>query len=286
MNVIKKYYLYSLVNGNLIDYSSNEIECLGDYYYEKYGEDYGVTTQLLVCKVDFENNKYEVVSSNDSKQYYANDRNMLVQYNLNSKMLCVINMDINDKYKFTFNDLPDTEFESVYICFNIESESNFLVCVTFLGNQYFNFFNIDTNKFTFEKFFEGEVWEVREYNGKLYIITCNGELLDEKGNVLIPSIYDDIDFYGNTQYLILKRKSLSGIANLENGKILIPVEYDKIIHNMFEECAIVQKDKKYGLIDLESGEIIFEPKYDEIIYEDNSFKAVLKKYTTYIKGKK
>lgn len=281
----KKYYLYSLVSGELIDSSLQEIECLGDYYYEKYGKDYGITNQLLVCKVDFENNKYKVIASNEAKQYYSNDRNMLVLYNPKSKAVYMVDMNTNKNYIFTFKDLPDTEFLSIDISYNLDSESNFLVCVTFANNDYFNFFNINTNTFTFKKFFEGEVWNIKEYNNKLYIITHNSELLDETGNVLIDSIYDDIEFWGFLPYVVIKKDNLLGFAQLENGEVLIEVKYDNITLNLISNCATVEKDGKYGLVDLETGKIIFEPKYDEIINEDQIFRAVTKTYKTYLKEK-
>lgn len=281
----KKYYLYSLISGKIIDSSQNEIECLGDYYYEKYSKEGNVTTELVVCKVDFENDKYEVVASNDSKQYYSNDKDMLAIYNPKLNSVCMINMNSNKKYEFTFKDLPNTEFLSIEISSNLDSESNFLVCVIFANNKYFNFFNINTNTFTFEKFFEGEVWDINEYDNKLYIITRNSELIDEKGNVLIASGYADIEFYHCMPYVYVKMENLRGIALLESGEVVIPPEYDEIIHNILKECAIVKKDKKYGLIDLETGKVIFEPEYDEIIYENNSFKAITKTYETYVKEK-
>ena len=281
-----KHYLYSLVNGELIDSSPQEIECLGDYYYEKYGKDYGVASELLICRVDFENNKYEVVNSNDTKQYYDYERNMLVQYNPELKMICMIDMDTNQKHEFTFNDLPDIEFESVYIYYEIDSQSNFMVSVTFSDSHYFNVFNINTNKFTFQKFFEGEVWEVREYNDKLYIITYNNELIDQTGNVLIASGYDNIQFENNLPYINIKQDGLYGVARVENGEILIPVEYYSYTFYESEGCVVVVKDGKYGLIDLENGKTIFETKYDEIIIIGNYFRAITKTYTTYIKDKK
>lgn len=97
----------------------------------------------------------------------------------------------------------------------------------------------------FENFYQGEVYDVQEFKGNLYIITSKNELIDEKGKILIDSSYDDINFHENLPYIFL------------------------------------EKNKKYGLAHLEDGKIIFETEYDEIVEEDDEFKAVSKSYITY-----
>ena len=229
-----------MVDGHLIASSLHDIECVNDNYFEMYDDN---KNELKLYHINHTKNKCELV--NENYYSYAYEKNILVEYDEKRKKIVITNMDIEEKYEFTFNGLFDLQFENVLI-YNTDFDDKFFISITFSETiEYFNLFDINSKKFMFENFYQGEVYDVQEFKGNLYIITSKNELIDEKGKILIDSSYDDINFHENLPYIFL------------------------------------EKNKKYGLAHLEDGKIIFETEYDEIVEEDDEFKAVSKSYITY-----
>lgn len=134
----------------------------------------------------------------------------------------------------------------------------------------------------FVDFQEGGLWGRMDLAGKVQIkpafkhiyidtgangrekVSINGKygLCDSLGNILVPAIYDEIEYSSNEQYAICKLKDGYGIVNYKNGKTSA-FKYTKIIE--WRDIAITRDVRgKAGLINSDGKELL-ENGYDEII---------------------
>ncbi|WP_281989922.1 WG repeat-containing protein [Aquimarina aggregata] len=103
-------------------------------------------------------------------------------------------------------------------------------------------------------------------------------IVDEKGNLAVPIIYEDISDIKNDLFLA-KYKKKWGMINIKNQTI-IPFEYEKIRH-FKEELAQVSIKGSIGYIDRANQRVI-EPDYDfNVLGDFNDGLALVKKNKKY-----
>ena len=101
--------------------------------------------------------------------------------------------------------------------------------------------------------------------------------ISRDGRIIIPCIYSDGFYDGDTKSFIVKRNGKWGIIN-EFHLTLVPFIYD-YISAFSEGFAVVSKNGRFGYIN-ECGDVCIELKYDEAKPFENNI-AVVKKGTTY-----
>ena len=91
-------------------------------------------------------------------------------------------------------------------------------------------------------------------------------VIDRKGNVIIPCVYDNIVNAGSLSVYGVSRVEKAGKWGLINtdGDVILPIVYDRV-ENVNEQTKTIRisKDKKYGLVNL-NGKIIIPLEYDDI----------------------
>lgn len=85
-------------------------------------------------------------------------------------------------------------------------------------------------------------------------------VIDFKGNVIIPLMYDDY-FTFDRDCAVLLKAGKYGIVDFQN-QIIVPFEYDNI-GTIGKELISVQKGDKWGLIDIEN-KVVMDFMYDEL----------------------
>ena len=98
--------------------------------------------------------------------------------------------------------------------------------------------------------------------------------LNEKGEEILPPLYDAIDPEGD--YLRVKQNELYGLTD-KQGKIILDLAYWQM-HSVNKKGTIcrVLKDKKWGLIDVLENKLILPLEYEQITDFLNGY-AVIKK---------
>ena len=87
---------------------------------------------------------------------------------------------------------------------------------------------------------------------------------DNKGNIIVPAVYDDIEYINNGLF-IAERDDKYGLYKYNSGEI-IPLKYDDIsIEDYFLE---VELNDKMGIINLD-GELIIPAIYDDIEFMED-----------------
>ncbi len=86
-------------------------------------------------------------------------------------------------------------------------------------------------------------------------------IIDPKGKLIAPVIYDKVDFRFDDSRILLSAAGKYGLLNL-TGKIVIPVKYDKITKFNDYSLLILQLGNKFGLSDMNGKEVT------PLIYEE------------------
>ncbi len=71
-------------------------------------------------------------------------------------------------------------------------------------------------------------------------------VLDDKGNIIIPFIYNEIYEHSDSIYLV-EKDGLEGFIDI-NNKIILPIEYDTLQY-LSKNLLLIQKNNKFGIID-------------------------------------
>jgi len=100
------------------------------------------------------------------------------------------------------------------------------------------------------------IFRIKNFKNKFGVI-------DSKGNLLIPFIYDDIRSFYKKKYSIAKINNKYGVIDYHN-KLLLPFKYNKLSFNNKKEILIAKNNNnKFGVIDL-FDKIIIPFDYDSI----------------------
>jgi hypothetical protein len=111
------------------------------------------------------------------------------------------------------------------------------------------------------------------YGGRVPFVK-NGKvgLLDEKGNVIIPAIYKNIDLIGDNN-----SGNYPTATTFSNKQVLIDTD-NKIVSKEYDEIEAVDEDfavykmgSKYGLISLPDCKVVTEAKYDDFRCPNEGF---------------
>jgi len=124
-------------------------------------------------------------------------------------------------------------------------------------------------------------------------VGINVGAIDEAGNVVIPRIYDRMDYRDETSFWIWKNEKLGAISR--SGQLIIEPKYVayavgeygkrlEIKGNTDRLIQIVGDDSKSGLMNT-SGTVVLEPKYDRIDRMSPNMTTDLTTYMVY-SGKK
>ncbi len=98
-----------------------------------------------------------------------------------------------------------------------------------------------------------------------YLVEKDGlwGLCDIYGNIIIPTEYQDIWFFGlNDNLLRVEKDGLYGIVD-ENNQVVLPIEYKDINY-----LRMLDTDNKYGCLN-EDGTVLIEPQYDSVAMQDD-----------------
>lgn len=259
----KLYYLYSLVSGNLVAKSRHFIECIKDNYFIVDFDDFS-----CIYFIDHNENKKNDNDSTPktvfegttiysggtiflSKNYSYRDE-FLFQYT-NDKKICITNMITNERSEFYFSNFKDLEDLEVYSTKVETCNKLSLVLKDKDWHYYFNVYDTSKNEFLFYNFVNGNIKETKEYDGKLYIITYNNELIDQNGNILINKFYSSICFHSSLPYVYLTKCLKKGLANLE-GNIIFDAIYDEIMETPEKFVVNVRETKEYVIKEVEKLE--------------------------------
>lgn len=88
-------------------------------------------------------------------------------------------------------------------------------------------------------------------------------LMNNKGDIILPIIYDYISSYDNVEpYFVIEKNGLRGLAD-ECGNICIPVQYE-LLRKVSSNLVRVKRNGKYGICDLQGNEVV--PCIHEYLY--------------------
>ena len=140
-------------------------------------------------------------------------------------------------------------------------------------NEKFTF--IDSKGKEFENWYDKELF----FEGNYCVVSANNKygIIDEKYNLIIPLIYEDIKREILDNQIIVKNEKY-GIINIQN-KVIIPFEYDDINFSNIEGSFIneyrIKINNKIGIIN-SKNKIIINPIYDDIYNLEEGFRKAKK----------
>lgn len=114
-------------------------------------------------------------------------------------------------------------------------------------------------------------------NGKIYN-TYKG-LLDKKGNIVLPFIYDAITPIADENYFVVERNGYKGLYHIASQKWIIPIKYKDVHTHSFETLPLFWYENNndeifytdpYGTVILSSKARIAEVKKDHILFQKNN----------------
>lgn len=170
---------------------------------------------------------------------------------------------LKDNYYHVYDSLGNLATEKKYI--NI-SLSNYGYCIGKLPNDKVEFLNSDGEVlFTLPNggknfnFINEEFIAIQNKNYKSIGI------LDVKGNVVIPEIYDEVGFDGN--FFKVKKNQKYQLVDTHN-ELVVTGYFDEIYNGIGNQRSVIIKDQS-GVIDLNSGKYIIPLQFKTIeVYED------------------
>ena len=88
-------------------------------------------------------------------------------------------------------------------------------------------------------------------------------VIDRKGNVVVPCVYDDVYVSMLSEYGVAKviKNRKRGLVNTD-GDVILPIVYDDVDNYASEQAIIIEKDEKYGFVNLK-GKVIIPVEYDD-----------------------
>lgn len=105
-------------------------------------------------------------------------------------------------------------------------------------------------------------------------------LVDEKGNVIAPIVYDKIDVKSSVKVIIVTKDKLKGAISKLTGKFILKPIYDQVTIPYYgSKFFEIDKSDKMGAASIETGKIVVPPIYDFIEYHKSGFFRV-STYTT------
>jgi hypothetical protein len=106
-------------------------------------------------------------------------------------------------------------------------------------------------------------------------------VIDNTGNIIIPSLYQEINDFHGEQYAIVKQKGKFGIIGSDNT-IVYPINNDNIFTWKDIDYYIITKNQKAGIIDKNLKSILsFEYQSLFPIYYDNKNRFIAKQNDKY-----
>lgn len=90
--------------------------------------------------------------------------------------------------------------------------------------------------------------------------------INEKGKLVIPIIYDEVDYFTQNNLCAVVKNGKSGFIN-KNGKEIIPIIYDDVRSEQLDDIVIVKKNKKWAFFD-NQGKQLSDFIYDNVFRTD------------------
>ena len=144
-------------------------------------------------------------------------------------------------YGYYIGKLPDTSFEF------LNPDGELLFALPNTGKNY--------------QFINEEYIAIKDKNFK------NIEILDLKGKVVIPNIYDEI-FYDRNFFKVKKKDKYQLVD--KNNKIVVNDFFDEV-YNGIGDQRLVKINDKYGVIDLSTSTYVIPVEYNSISTEENFY---------------
>lgn len=116
-------------------------------------------------------------------------------------------------------------------------------------------------KYTDFKFISQDLAEIWDGNKVGYI--------SKYGTIIIPPVYDSIQQFGSTVYLVSKNGKVGLIDSLQK-KELLPIDYDSITLSSDPKYYDIKKNNQFGKMDM-AYQVVIKPEYDSIESSDLGF---------------
>ncbi|WP_185113831.1 WG repeat-containing protein [Chryseobacterium sp. Leaf405] len=115
---------------------------------------------------------------------------------------------------------------------------------------------------------EGDYDGINVFSYGLAAVHKNGKwgFIDNSGKLIIPLVYDNVDYFRYSGLAAVKKDGKSGFIN-KLGAEIIPIIYDGAYQEMKDSNVLVEKNKKWAVFN-NKGKQLSEFKYDNL----NSFK--------------
>jgi hypothetical protein len=223
------------------------------------------------------NNKYGVVDENGTVIIDAIFNSVFIE--ANKYIICEIEKgDEFIRRIFNFNGKPLFDNKATYFGIIAKEDENYITTnyITYKEKEKWGLADSSGIKITNPIYnsIEGYNW----INNGFLMVSIKSEdskdnyygLIDLKGDVVIPVIYDEIlSKYSNNNEIafVLRKGNNVGVVNVKN-EIVIPFEYQelKFIDNYNRPASfLAKKDDKYGFIDLQNSKFI-DFKYEAVFY--------------------
>lgn len=94
---------------------------------------------------------------------------------------------------------------------------------------------------------KGDYDEVRIFSQGLAAVSKNKKwgFIDEFGKLVIPMIYDEVDYFEKNNLCSVSKNGKSGFIN-KKGKEIIPIIYEKVKSEQLDDLVIVRKNYKWA----------------------------------------
>lgn len=105
--------------------------------------------------------------------------------------------------------------------------------------------------------------KMEHYNEWIILIKCQGKwgVIDSRGKIILPTIYDSIDHFLQHNSIALKKDGKWGLAD-ERGSVIVPCVYDKIKY--INTGIYAAKNNGIWKIYSDSGAYELQAEYDDI----------------------
>ncbi|BAP29699.1 uncharacterized protein CHSO_0662 [Chryseobacterium sp. StRB126] len=109
--------------------------------------------------------------------------------------------------------------------------------------------------------------------------------INEDGKIVIPLLYDDVDYFTQTGLCEVKKNHKSGFINMK-GEVVVPIIYNNVRSEQMDNLVIAEKDKKWAFFDRKGKQLsdfIFDDVYRS--WNEDFSKDVFKRgETTFFKN--
>ena len=116
---------------------------------------------------------------------------------------------------------------------------------------------------------EGDYDEVNIFTFGLAAVRKNKKwgFIDGKGKLVIPMIYDNVDYFTQNNLSTVVKNTKSGFID-KSGKEIIPIIYDDARSEQLDNIVIVKKNNKWAFFN-NQGKQLSDFIYDEVFRTDH-----------------